>query len=474
MLLKNRNNLTNTLVFRLTVWFVLLFTFLLSGAFWVSYKILMANLLTRIDTSLNVEVREIEEEFYDKGIDQIQEEIDLEMVEEGIGRVFVRLLSMDGKTVITSDLSSWGYLDLRQLDRYIESAVPGIPVYHSVGSETSEEKCRIISKIIDDGKYALQFGMTLKDNQVLADKYKRIFVYAFLFMLVSGGVLGWFISRQAMAGIRKITDTALRIGNDGFKHRVETRDEREEVKQLAVAFNNMLDRIEDLIREISDVTDNLAHDLRTPITRIRGFAETTLNGEQNLEIYKEGYHIVVEECDRLVKLINTMLEIKQSDAGIKDFQTTRLDLVELVGKGYEIFLPLAEDKKIDFGFHRPPSPVYIQGDEAKLQRVVSNLLDNAIKFTDPHGKILISVIQENEEGRISIKDTGIGMPDDQIGRIFEKFYRIDSSRSTTGNGLGLSWVKSIVTSMGWSIQVTSSPGKGSEFVIKIPLEMPNV
>ncbi|MGE0269399.1 MAG: sensor histidine kinase [Candidatus Omnitrophota bacterium] len=472
MSLKSRNNPANTLVFRLTVWHAIVFILSLAVIFFSSYTTLTTNLLKRVDNFLLIETADIEREYFEEGYEELREEVFEESQEEGVGRVVIRLLSPGIKELATSELNVWSHLDFEDLDRNAGAAFKQGIVFHTLRSSKAPHEMRFISRSIVNGNYVIQFGITLEDNQHLIDRYRRTFLGTLLGMLLIGTLLGWLVSKKAMSGVERITQTATRIGKEGFNYRVKMENEGREIEELADAFNHMLDRIETLIREISDVTDNLAHDLRTPITRIRGFAETTLNGEQNIETYKEGYRIVVEECDRLVKLINTMLEIKQADAGIKDFHTTRLDIVELVRKGYEVFLPLAEDKRLDFRFEHPDSPMYIQGDEPKLQRVVSNLLDNAIKFTGPQGKILLRVSEGDREGWISIKDTGIGIPAEQISRIFEKFYRVDTSRSTTGNGLGLSWVKSIVTSLGWSIHVSSSPGAGSEFIIKIPLDSP--
>lgn len=232
----------------------------------------------------------------------------------------------------------------------------------------------------------------------------------------------------------------------------------------------MLDRIEDLMRGLKDVTNNIAHDLRTPITRIRGLAETTLGKDQSIENFQESVGNIVEECDRLVVMINTMLEIAEADAGLKKIDKAPVDIVALVKKGGDIFLPVAQDKGIHLDFKSSSDRLVVMGEPMRLQRVISNLLDNAIKFTAQGGDIRVEIEKKGTDAIIFIKDTGIGIDESHKTRIFEKFYRIESSRSAPGNGLGLSYVQSIVSSMGGTVEVESILARGSIFIVKLPLQ----
>ncbi|MCA9399550.1 MAG: HAMP domain-containing histidine kinase, partial [Candidatus Omnitrophica bacterium] len=296
---------------------------------------------------------------------------------------------------------------------------------------------------------------------------------AIFLLFICGIGLAWMVANRAMKGVRRVTQTAKNIRHEGFHHRVQEGMEGTEIQELAVTFNNMLNRIESLIMELKDVTNNLAHDLRTPLTRIRGQAETALRVDQpNMKSYEEVIGTVVEECDRLVQMINTTLEIAQIESGIDNVDHCAVDLVDIVQKGCNVFLPLAQDKEIQLKIHCPQEPVCVLGSVPRLQRVMSNLLDNAIKFTGEGGQVDVTLKAHGTNAVLSVKDTGIGIPSNQQEHIFEKFYRAESSRSTPGSGLGLSYVKSMISSLAGNISVSSTPGQGSTFIAEIPLVKP--
>ena len=275
-----------------------------------------------------------------------------------------------------------------------------------------------------------------------------------------------------MRGVERVTDAAARIGKSDITHRVSSKDEGQEIVNLANAFNDMLERIQSLVAEVKGVTDNIAHDLRSPITRIRGAAETTLTGVQSVDEYRQMAGMVIEECDRLVGMINTMLEIAQADSGVSDMSHLPIDMAQVADDVRDLFHPAAEDKGIRLEIDAPREPVFTRGDLTRLQRVMANILDNAIKYTDAGGKVILSVKGMPTHVVLAFRDSGIGIGEADMPYIFERFYRGDRSRSTPGNGLGLSLALSIVRAHGGDISVESCPGKGSTFTIRLPRIFP--
>jgi signal transduction histidine kinase len=231
----------------------------------------------------------------------------------------------------------------------------------------------------------------------------------------------------------------------------------------------MLERIERLVGELKSVSDNVAHDLKSPLTRIRGIAETTLCGSQDIKNYREMAGAVIEESDRLVELINTMLEIARTDSGIAVLNTNRLDLRAIVHDAVDLFGPLAEDRGGAIQWELPENPVLVSGDIKCLQRAVANVLDNAIKYGGEGGIVKLLLISGNKQAKLLISDRGSGINEADIPRVFDRFYRAEKSRTTLGSGLGLSLALAIVRAHGGNITVRSSPGKGSEFTISLPL-----
>jgi signal transduction histidine kinase len=229
----------------------------------------------------------------------------------------------------------------------------------------------------------------------------------------------------------------------------------------------MLDRIQALLTEIKEMSDNIAHDLRSPITRIRGIAEVTLTTGKSLGEYEAMAASTIEECDRLLDMINTMLMISKAEAGVDHLTREEIDLAKVVQEACKLFEPTAEDKGIALGCHLPGES-HILGDTQMIQRMLSNLLDNAIKYTPPGGSVRVSVSENDGQVVVSIKDTGIGISPRDLPHIFERFYRGDESRSQSGIGLGLSLARAIARSHGGDIATASTPNQGSTFTITLP------
>jgi len=220
---------------------------------------------------------------------------------------------------------------------------------------------------------------------------------------------------------------------------------------------------------LHDVTNNIAHDLRSPVTRIRGLAEITLSGEQSLEEYRNMSGAVIEECDSLIGMINTMLEIAETDARVKPLLVEPIDIAEILKDVVELYSPVAEDKEIKVSLRIIDSPLIVAAERSRLQRAVANLLDNALKFTPKGGWVALEARKIDNSAQILISDSGIGIEGDDLPRVWERFYRADSSRTTPGTGLGLSLVQSIVHAHGGSVEILSEKNSGTQVYVRFEL-----
>ena len=240
-----------------------------------------------------------------------------------------------------------------------------------------------------------------------------------------------------------------------------------EIDQLAKTFNKMVDRLQRVIQEMREINDNIAHDLRSPLTRIRGAAEMTLMGEPSQADSEEMAVSIIEECDNLINMINTMLDIAETEAGVGELNVESVDMSTLILDACGLYNSIAREKHITL-YTRVPEKVHYQGDKSKMQRLIANLLDNAIKYTPAQGTVTVALEDSDKKIVIRFADTGIGMPLSEIPRIFDRFYRGDASRSESGTGLGLSLAKAIAEAFGGSISVESTVHKGSTFTVILP------
>jgi signal transduction histidine kinase len=177
----------------------------------------------------------------------------------------------------------------------------------------------------------------------------------------------------------------------------------------------------------------------------------------------------IRECDRLIEMINTMLEIAQIDSGLTPVGNTRVDMVELVKQAVDLFRPVADDEQLSLELTHRESQLWVQGRLTSLQRMVANLLDNSIRFTPEHGEINVSLTSKDNSAILKIRDTGIGIAAEKLPHIFERFYRGDESRTTAGNGLGLSLAQAAARFHKGNIEVESTPHQGSTFTVTLPL-----
>jgi heavy metal sensor kinase len=333
-------------------------------------------------------------------------------------------------------------------------------------------KVRILYGILGPG-VILQLGQSMESYTRFIEAFKKIFISTMAFLVLSAALIGWFMARQALSGLGEVIRTARHISDGRLEKRVPLKRTRDEIDELAITFNEMLDRIQSLVKEIKEMSDSIAHDLKSPITRIRGNAEVTLTMDTSLKDYQHMAAGTIEECDRLLDIINTMLLISKTEAGVEKPVPEHVDLAQLLREACALFLPLAEDKNIALNCESAGS-CELSGDRRMIQRMIANLLDNALKYTSSGGKVDLLVRScDDEKVVVTVNDTGLGIPAEDLTHIFERFYRGDPSRPQTGSGLGLSLAQAFAQAHGGRIDVTSEPDKGSAFTITLP-KSPNI
>lgn len=460
--------LSRTLSFRLTLWYGIIFSLTSCLAFFFFYGLISANLSQRLDSSLAEKISEFEAIYNLQGLEAVKAAILLESHAAGEKKIFFRLLYASGVAFSSSNMSYWQQIGINR--RAVNQLIRGRSrVYETLSIPGRPDRVRIAYGIIGRGVVA-QLGYSMESDTAYIAIFKRLFLITMLALILTAILVGWFMARRALSGVEAVTRTARQISESDLSRRVPILARHEEIDRLAVTFNQMLDRIEKLVAGIREMGDNIAHDLKSPIARIRGMAEIGLSGKSNGDDDLSLAGSTIEECDRLLDMINTMLMISKTDAGAGDAIMAPVDLAQVVRGAVALFTPLAEDK----GLHMTcvvPDTLMAEGDLKMLQRAMANLVDNAIKYTPAPGNIDIRALHDrnaNEWIKVSIKDSGVGIATEDLTRIFNRFFRCDQSRSTGGAGLGLSLASTIARAHGGVIDVESTLGTGSVFTLSLP------
>jgi signal transduction histidine kinase len=293
-----------------------------------------------------------------------------------------------------------------------------------------------------------------------------------LVAVLSAVVVGYFMARRVLTPIQTITDISRRVTSEYLAERVPVLNPKDELGQLSMTLNDTFDRLQRSIDELRRFTADAAHELRTPLTIIRTEVEVALreleaSGEKSPNSLKRMTNIVLAESGRLTDLVEQLLTLSRREAGLDRVSIEEISLRELLLDVIETLRIVADNKGVNIDASGLSSRTVV-GDDISLSQLFFNLIDNAIRYTPSGGTVTVQMDGEPSVVRITVSDTGIGIDQKHLNHLFERFYRVESSRSGGGTGLGLAICHSVVTAHSGSIQVQSIVGQGTQFIVKFP------
>jgi signal transduction histidine kinase len=354
-------------------------------------------------------------------------------------------------------------LFVRVVDRGVEAIVLSNP------EGWDRSKLEIVSAQLADGTL-VQVGKSTEARDDLLARFRAALGLVTLFIVAIALTGGWLATQSALAPIRRLTFAVRRIIRTGRTDaRVPLEQSGDAMDELTALFNSMLDKIEGLVAAMRGALDNVSHDLRTPLTRLRGTAEMALAAPPDLERYREALADCVEETDRVLVMLDTLMDISEAEGGTLQLRREPVSLADVAGRAVDLYHDAAEAKGVTLAA-APTDDVAVVADRTRLEQVAANLIDNAVKYTPAGGRVDVEVGRTNDAALFRVRDTGPGIPADELPRIFDRLFRGDHSRAERGLGLGLSLVKAVVEAHGGAVDVRSEPGRGSVFTVSLPMD----
>jgi signal transduction histidine kinase len=422
---------------RLGLWYATLFVLGSLVIVYLAYYVMSASLAERDAQIIQSKLGEYATVYRRGGLRALADTVRLEQL-TAPERLYVRVLDRDAEVFLLSNREGWD------------------PSTLETGSLT-----------FPDGTL-VEVGKSNEARQDLLRRFRRalgLITVAIVGLALTGG---WLATQSALQPIRRLTAAAGRIVKTGrTDERVPIDQHEDALKGLTLLFNAMLDKIEGLVTGMRGALDNVAHDLKTPLTRLRGSAELALASAPDLDRYREALADCVEESDRVLVMLNTLMDISEAESGAMPLNRERVELSSVVGRAIDLYRDVADAKGVSLTAE-PDGTVAVSADRVRLEQVAANLIDNALKYTPRGGQVTAEVSGDAGHGLIRVRDTGSGIPADELPRIWERLFRGDSSRTERGLGLGLSLVKAIVEAHGGTVSVESTVGTGSTFAVSLP------
>ena len=405
--------------------------------------------------------------------DGLHEEVELESAARRYEQFYICLLDHDGKRLLMTPGMA-DHLDLAELTNLLN--LHGGSVIPMAGKNGTSFRALAASAALGSspqGPITIQVAVNVSQKEELLRRFRLWFWVTSAGMLVLFPVIGYSIARQGIRPVEEIAATARRITSSHLGERIAAEGYPYELESLAVTFNNMLDGLEDSFERISRFSADIAHDLRTPVNNIRGEAEVALARARTIDEYRDALESSLEEAVRLSELISNLLFLARTESPLTHLRLESTDVTELLDGVREYYDASAADAGVALISASGHEAVLAELDRTLMQRAVGNLVSNAIAHTPEGGTVALKTHHDASSVSIEVIDTGTGIPPEALPRVFDRFFRVDPSRSQVsgGTGLGLSIVQGIIQLHGGHVEIASKPGSGTRVTIRMPLKV---
>lgn len=439
------------------------------------YVGLGVSLHREVDSFLEGEVQEflaILHEAQDDSLKEIERDIRRELGSRLRRDLTFRLLDPAGRVVVTSDPHD------ALPDPWARPMPPGqsggAPRFDTVESSGFTHAVRVCSQWADlpaRGEFLAQATYNLGGIAASLSAFRRLCIGTMILAAGLSLIGGRWLAHRILQPVQRMTDAARRIGADNLSHRLSRTGNEDELDRLGAVLNEMLERLERQFSQIQQFSADAAHEFRTPLAALRGNAEVALSSDAAESELRSVLDASIEEYDRLSRVADDLLLLARADSGRPFLSRRRFSLHAAIQDVVDLFAPLAQDKDVSLEF-AGEGPVEADADGARIRQVISNLLDNALKFTPAGGRITISVAQSDRAVEMTVADSGPGISAEHLPHVFDRFYRVDRARTRegAGAGLGLSISRTIVEAHGGSIHLISEPGDGATVTVRLPIE----